>query len=104
MKIYEVRIDNHPGGWKQGNDPTILVLAIDEKEAIDKVKNSEWGELYDYDTKSMILGNRGHKPYIASGAFVSAYEIKFEGYEVVIGIKDIRKKKLEKLNEDVQEV
>ena len=99
MKIYEVIIDNNPGAWKQGEDQNILVLAIDEKEAIGKVKNGEWGELYDYDTKSIILGNRGVKPYIATGAIISAYEVQFEGYEVIVGIKDIRRKKLEKLND-----
>ena len=85
----EVRIDNNPGAWKQGGDQSIIVLALDEKDAIDKVKNGKWGELYDYESKNMILGIRGSKPYISTGAIISAYEIQFEGYEVVIGIKDL---------------
>jgi len=99
IKMYEVRIDNDPGAWKQGREQSIIVLAIDEKDAIEQVKNGKWGELYDYESKSMILGIRGSKPYISTGANISAYEIKFEGYEVAIGIKDIRKKKLDKLSE-----
>ena len=99
MKMYEVRIDNNPGAWKQGGDETILVLAIDEKEAIDKVKNNKWGEKYYYDDKSIMFGPSGSKPYIAKDAEFSAYEVKFEGYEVMVGIKDIRKKKLDQLDE-----
>ena len=98
MKIYEVRIYNNPGAWKQGQDESILVLANDEKGAIIKVKNGEWGEKYYYDDKSMLLGPSGRKPHITTGAIISAYEIKFEGYDMVIGLKDIRKKKLDKLN------
>jgi hypothetical protein len=104
MKMYEVSIDNNPGGWKQGKDQSIIVLAIDENEAINKVKNNEWGEYYEHDSKSMIIGSEGHKPYILNGAIISAYEIKFEGYDVVIGIKNIRKKKLDKLNENRYEI
>jgi len=99
MKIYEVTIDNNPGAWKQGEDQNILVLAIDEKEAINKVKNNEWGEKYYYDDKAVLLGPNGNKPYISTGAQFSVYEVKFEGYDVAIGLKDIRKKKLDKLNE-----
>lgn len=98
MKIFRVKIDNDPGGWKQGEDQTILVVADNETDAIEKIQHGGWGEKYDY--KAMIFSNKDvYKPYISSDAIFSAYEVQFEGYEIVIGLKDIRKKKLEKLNE-----
>ena len=100
MKIFRVKIDNDPGGWKQGEDQTILVIANNDKEAIEKIQNGGWGERYDYENKAMILSDKDvHKPYISRGAIFSAYEVQFEGYEIAIGLKEIRKKKLEKLNE-----
>jgi len=41
-KIFKVTIDNNPGGWKQGEDPSILVIAESEIEAISLVKTG-WG-------------------------------------------------------------
>lgn len=33
MKLFNVRIDNDPGGWKSGEDAHVLVLANDKEEA-----------------------------------------------------------------------
>ena len=36
MKIFKVSIDNNPGGWKSGPDPSVLVPANNVEDAISK--------------------------------------------------------------------
>lgn len=101
MKIFKVRIDNNPGSWKQGEDHSVLVVANSSKEAIEKVK-SGWGERYDHKNDAILYTpEKGseYSPYISDRAEFSCYEITFEGYEVFIGLKDIRKEKLDRINE-----
>ena len=52
MKLFNVTIDNDPGGWKSGEDKHVLVLAHNSDEAIDLVQNGNWGEKYDYEDKA----------------------------------------------------
>jgi hypothetical protein len=87
MRIFQVKIDNDPGGWKSGEDQKILVLADTADEAIEKLKNG-WG--YKWDRGEDIYGFHNKKegnvfePYISKDARLSAREIKFEGFEVVL--------------------
>jgi len=98
MKIFKVKIDNRPGDWKTGEDPSVLVPANTEEEAIDKVKNG-WSEKYDFDKHCIIYGKTEGKgyPYISDRAILSATEIIFEGCEIIVGKAEIRKEKLKKI-------
>jgi len=101
-KIFKVTIDNNPGGWKQGEDPSILVIAESEIEAISLVKTG-WGIKHDDDYQVEIYSYQkgaSYYPYITQNAQYHVIEIIFEDYEIAIGKKDIRKKKLIKLNKN----
>jgi hypothetical protein len=102
MKIFQVRIDNDPGGWKSGDDTKILVLADTEDEAIDKLKNG-WGYVWGHetgDTYGFITDKtkNGFQPYISEGANLYATEIKFEGFEIVLTTE--LEKKLKRILKD----
>jgi hypothetical protein len=103
MKIFKVIIDNNPGAWKQGGDTSVLVLAKSPEEAIEKVKNNGWNERFDFhpEPSRLVYGETSQKLqniYFNTGALFSAYEIVFEGYEVVIGKQAIRKEKLKNIS------
>ena len=99
MKIFNVSIDNNPGGWKSGSDPSILVLAKNKKDAIEKVKGG-WGENWKYvDGEHVyIYGPECDKSWINDNSVFSASEIKFELPGYTVEIKNIRKEKLNKIN------
>jgi hypothetical protein len=100
MKIYNVKIDNNPGGWKSGEDHTILVIANTPEEAIQKVYEG-WSEKYDFDNNCIIYGNnKGYGPFISDRAILSATEVIFQDCEILIGKSEIRKQKLNKLNDN----
>ena len=100
MKIFRVRIDNSPGDWKSGEDPTILVLADTPMEAVQKVKDG-WVEKYDFDKNCIIYGKidgKGYTPYISDRAILSATEVVFLDCEIMVGKAQIRKEKLKNIN------
>ncbi len=94
MKIFKVRIDNDPGGWKSGEDHSELVLAETEEEAINKVKNG-WGNTYNYKNnyREYGIGEKFNAPHISKFADISASEIKFDGVEITT----VREEKLKRL-------
>ena len=96
MKIFKVKIDNNPGAWKSGEDPSVLVIANTEQEAIEKVKNG-WGGQWDYKCHSITFSKniKNDFAYVRPNSQLSATEIIFEGYEII----NVRKAKLKKLNE-----
>jgi hypothetical protein len=112
MKIYQVRIDIDPGGWKSGEDQKILVLADSPEEAIEVVKSDTWGEnsMHSDDMKysKILIGKKAknqkgysnwfHKPYINSKAQFSAIEISFVGYNIKFTTD--REEKLERILKD----
>ena len=94
MKLFEVSIDNNPGGWKSGNDNHVLVLAETKEDAIEKVKD---GYSKTYGNYSYTYGNfEGKNEYIAGGAKLHATEIKFEGYDYI----PVREAKLKRILKD----
>jgi hypothetical protein len=94
IKLFEVRIDNDPGGWKSGEDNHVLVLADSEGEAISKVENG-YSKKYDYDEHLYTYGVfEGEKEYISQRARLSATEIIFQGVELTT----IRVEKLKRIN------
>ena len=102
MKIFEVRIDNDPGGWKSGNDNHLLVIADDEESAIEKVKN-KWGEISNFDDGKHTtrfgffeVQEGSYVPYISNSARLSAKEIIFDGYM----LSTIREEKLKRIIEE----
>lgn len=106
MKIFLVTVDNNPGGWKSGNDPSTLVLANDVNDAIQKVKGGWWDNLEWSDENGKreyfrIYGKFNTYTPVREDSVISAMEIKFmlEGYEVEVF--NIRKKKLDKINENI---
>lgn len=102
MKIFKVKIDNNPGSWKQGDDPSLLVIANSSEEAIEKVK-AGWNERYDYKNSTLICSSKeggfAYNSYISNKTVFSCCEIVFDEYDIFIGTKDIRKKKLENINQ-----
>lgn len=100
MKIFKVSIDNNPGAWKQGQDPSVLVPAETENEALEMVKNgwSEgWGGLdKETNTFSHKYGYGLGKNYIRKDTRLSVVEIIFEGIEITT----IREEKLKRINKD----
>lgn len=95
MKIFKVSIDNNSGGWKSDEDPSELVIANSEEEAIEKVKNG-WTYNYDYKNNTYEYGfypNESH--YINENTRFSAIEIKFSGYDITT----IREEKLKRIIE-----
>lgn len=101
MKIFKVTIDNNPGGWKSGQDPYLIVIAKDEDEAIQKVKNG-WSETWRFDDGKNIITYKEKLndtySYYNKKSELSVSEIKFEGYD--IQINTIRKAKLDKINKE----
>jgi len=95
MKIFKVHIDNNSGGWKSGEDPSELVIANSEEEAIEKVKNG-WSS--DYDFKNAVY-EYGFFPkgshYMNENTRFSAIEIKFSGYDITT----VREEKLKRIIE-----
>lgn len=108
MKIFKVTLDNNPGGWKQGEDPYVLVIAKDKDDAIEKVKNG-WGDNWEYDhTKNdgipVIIysskpRDKGYS-HVRPDTEFRVSEIRFEGYDV--HIKDPRKAKLDRIDKHIQ--
>jgi len=96
FKLYEVRIDNNPGGWKSGNDAHVLVIAQTEEEAIEKVING-WTKDWDFNNgkTTYIYGSKSEgKEFISKDGKLSAIEIKFDEYDI---IKILRETKLKKI-------
>lgn len=101
MKLFEVTIDNNPGGWKSGSDPYVLVIAETKEEAIEMVKNgyskkflssSENDGEYAY----MYGKFEGEYERIYEDTRLSAIEIKFQGLEITT----VREQKLKRILED----
>jgi hypothetical protein len=99
MKIFRVNIDNSPGDWKSGEDPTVLVLADTPMNAVQKVKDG-WGEKYDFDKNCIVYGkiDGNHRPYISDRAILSATEVIFRDCEIMVGKAQIRKEKLKNID------
>lgn len=105
MKLFEVTIDNNPGGWKSGLDPFVLVIAKDKEEAIQKVING-WSKkwYYKHDENDGIpvityLSKGGENNYVRIDSQFSAKEIRFEEYDV--HIKTPRKAKLDRIEKHI---
>jgi len=108
MKLYKVSIDNNPGGWKSGDDPSVLVIATNKEEAFEKVRNG-WGDKWSYNpdkgegipttTYTQKPPDKGYS-LIRSDSELSAYEIKFDGYD--IHIKTPRQAKLERIEKNMK--
>ncbi len=106
MKLYEVTIDNNPGGWKSGSDPSVLVIATDKDDALKKVKNG-WGNKWEYDhengegipitTYMQTPPDKGYS-IVRNKSVLSAQEIRFEGYD--IHIKNERHAKLDRIEKN----
>jgi hypothetical protein len=97
MKIFKVSINNNPGGWKSGEDPSELVIADSREEAIEKVKNG-WTSDYDYKNAVYEYGffpkdSLGVGAYINENTTFSGVEIKFSGYDITT----IREEKLKRI-------
>jgi len=100
MKLFKVKIDNDPGGWKSGEDPSTLVLANTSEEAIQKVKDG-WGMNWNIDNGSItyIYGPNCHEfKHITNRSEFSAAEIIFQLPGYTVEIKNIRKEKLNRIN------
>jgi hypothetical protein len=104
MKLFEVVIDNDPGGWKSGNDNSVLVIAKTEEEAIEKVKK---GWSYNWETNNgNVIITYTQKPdgsgftYISLNANLHAKEVKFADYDV--HIKNPRKAKLDRIEKNIK--
>ena len=102
-KLFLVRIDNDPGAWKSGDDPTVLVLAETKEDAIQLVKDG-WGYkwypegeypnttyIYEYGMGEGYDAGR----YISDVANFSAAEIRFKGIEYV----PIREAKIRRIDD-----
>ena len=98
MKLFRVRIDNNPGQWKSGEDPHVLVVAKDEKEAIQKVRDG-WDGSWDFKNSPPSITykkmNNKEFSYVTDKSELYASEIKFEGYD--LHIKTERKAKLDRI-------
>jgi len=112
MRLYEVSIDNDPGGWKSGYDAHVLVLANSPKEAEDKVRN-KWCYIWyqkesEGDNRSILVQEYGffkkddeHQGSIFETHFyekstIHAKEIKFKDYEFI----PVREAKLKRINKE----
>jgi len=95
MKLFEVSIDNNPGGWKSGNDNHVLVIAESRTDAIDMVKNGyskKW--TMENGQTVFIYGNfEDEKEYISQYARLTAREIRFDGLEITT----VREQKLKRI-------
>ncbi len=104
MKIFKVSIDNNPGGWKSGEDPSELVIADSKEEAIEKVKNG-WSSSYNFDKNDNPFYEYGFLPnsFLPNNKTLSknertefrAIEIKFSGYDITT----VREEKLKRIIE-----
>ena len=107
MKIYKVSIDNNPGGWKQGEDPSVLVVAENKDKALKKVKNG-WGDKWEYDhtNDEIPITTYMQKPpskgysLVRKDSKLSAIEIRFDGYD--IHIKNPRQAKLDRIKKNIK--
>jgi hypothetical protein len=102
MKIYKVKIDNDPGGWKSGDDASVLVIAENKDDAVNKVKT---GWAYNYGdgkyTYSQTPAKENHmESYISKYANVTATEIIFRDYDV--HIKNPRQAKLDRIDKNIK--
>jgi len=92
LKIFEVQIDNDPGGWKSGEDLKILAFAESKEEAIGKV-SADWDRMYNNGHKILYGINHDKKEsislkYISKKANLSAIEICFNDYHIKISNRD----------------
>ena len=100
VKIFQIRIDNDPGGWKQGDDQKTLVLALSEEDAIEKFKSENWGSTYDFTNGVLIYGRAIDNeniqcPYVSiNNSKLSATEIVFDNFDIIV---TDRLKKIDKL-------
>jgi hypothetical protein len=101
MKIFKVTIDSNPGGWKSGEDPSVLVPAKNKEEAIQKVKDG-WGDKWEHKDDGIIVTYmKMVKVFpIRESSRLSAEEIRFDGYD--IHIKSPRKAKLDRINKHIK--
>lgn len=106
MKIFKVKIDNNPGGWKSGEDPSVLVVAKDKEDALQKVKNGwgdKWGGIDSDGVPSIIYSqtppDKGYS-LVREDSILSAMEIIFEGYDV--HIKNPRQAKLDRIQKNIE--
>ena len=100
MKLFKVSIDNDPGGWKSGENPSLFVPANNKEEAIQKIKNG-WDNKWDFNSDGCVITYMKIKkefPIINENSTLSASEIKFDGYD--IHIKPIRKAKLDRIDKN----
>ena len=105
LKLFEISVDNDPGGWKSGGgDATYLVIAESEEESKEKFQKSygsEW-RYHDngYDKMPKVygykenLGGEFSKTYIARGARISSIEIQFEGFDMIFSNRETKINKL----------
>lgn len=100
MKLFKVTIDNNLGGWKSGEDPSVLVPANDVEGAIQKVIDG-WVEDYDFKNRCYIYKKGTNEfSHIRKDSRLSGMEIKFDGYD--IHIKNPRKAKLDRINKNTE--
>lgn len=108
MKIFKVTVDNNYGGWKSGEDPSTLVLATNEEDAIEKVKNGWWSSLEWYNDENdkrhyqTIYSPQGSLSYINENSRLSATEIIFKMDGYTVEVFNPRKKKLENIYENIR--
>ena len=102
MKLFEVSIDNNPGGWKSGQDPHVLVFAENKEEALQKVKDG-WDNKWEHTNEGTILTYGKMKKefsYVSDRSELSAKEIRFDGHD--IHIKPTRKAKIDRINKHIE--
>jgi len=102
MKLYKVTIDNNPGGWKSGEDPSFLVPANKEEDVIQKVKDG-WIREFRWKTNDKaFIYKKGTEEFspVRKNSHLSAMEIRFEDYD--IHIKLPRKAKLDRIDKHLR--
>lgn len=67
-KLFLITIDNNPGEWKDGSDPTFLIIGKNEDDVIEKIKN---GWKYVYQDKKLIVGMNYHTKGITRDIYIS---------------------------------
>lgn len=98
-KLYKVRFDTNPGGWKHGSDPYKLVLAKNPQQAKDIAVKGSWSEEFGREDKddysSGFVENWRYNEDSKSFDYtmyseekgnieITVTEIRFEGFEMRI--------------------
>lgn len=82
-KLFEITMDNNPGGWKSGEDPKWLVVSESREESIEIFKNS-YGTHWSYTDGVKTFGNSDsyNNPTIRDGSNIYSVEIKFDEFDI----------------------